>query len=134
MARHVRKTDQAFLVATLAQGPFLPPCGGKDYRSTAAIRSAFDHRQRIMNNATEVDVHAVISFLHHLAPLRSPRRKIPQLAKSGNGNRRYPSSGDEVDGRACPEPFAFHASTSCREMKRIIPKPTVRPAKPTARR
>ena len=30
--------------------------------------------------------------------------------------------------------FAFQASTSCREMKRIIPKPTVRPAKPTARR
>src|SRR5215813_10639670 len=29
---------------------------------------------------------------------------------------------------------AFHASTSCREMKRMIPKPTVRPAKAMARR
>ena len=97
------KDRPGLLVATLAQGSLLPPCGGKDCRSTAAIRSAFDHRQRIMNNAAEVDVHAVISFLHHLAPLRSPCRKIPQLAKPGNGHRRYPSSGDEVDGRACPE-------------------------------
>jgi hypothetical protein len=28
--------------------------------------------------------------------------------------------------------FAFHTSTSCREMKRMIPRPMVRPAKPMA--
>ena len=33
----------------------------------------------------------------------SRARKIPQLAEPGDGHRRYPSSGDEIDDRACPE-------------------------------
>src|SRR6516162_1456499 len=113
------------LNSTLKKGkyPMEPPC------DIAFVNEAHLHRNRLYPAHDRRDQHTGDHRTSVESDVASPQKSLTWLSRA-MATADTPAAAKRSTAVRAQGACAFHASTSCREIKRIMPKPTVRAARP----